>query len=416
MSTVSPAATAEPGTKPVFPGGRLTSVDALRGFDMAWIVGAGPFVQSFLGIDRNPVTEFLHEQLEHVRWGGFHFYDLIYPLFVFLVGVSIVFSLDRAREKESRGTLVLRILRRGLIIYLLNFIFNGGFAIHWPHMRVASGVLALIAASYVIAGLLYVFFADRLRVLAGITAALLLGYWALLGLTPFPDFHLDKTTVEALAVKAGSHSPAAIAAVVPERVSGVYEEGRNLSNYLDFRFLPGRLLNGYYESQGLLSPITGATVCLLGIFAGRLLKQPSIAPRRKVVLLAVGGVAAIGVGLLWSLEFPIVKKLWSSTFCLVAGGCSALLLSLFYLIVDVWEWRGWCQPFVWIGMNPITLYLLSSLVSFPKIAERLVGGDVHDYLERHVTGTGAALGAFTSFLLVVLLARFLHHRKIFIRV
>ena len=395
---------------------RLTSVDALRGFDMAWILGAGPLVQSFARINRNAVTVFLDEQFEHVRWEGFHFYDLIYPLFVFLVGVSIVFSFDRKRSAEPRSVLIGRILRRGFLLYILNFIFNGGFSAHWPNMRVASGVLAMIAAAYVIAALLYLFFAERLKILAGITLALLLGYWALLGLTPFPDFHLDKATVERLAAQAGSHSPGAIAAMVPERISGVYEEGRNLSNYVDFRVIPGRMLDVYYENQGVLSPLPAAAVCLMGIFAARLLKSTSIERRRKVLVLALAGFVAIGLGVLWGIEFPIVKKLWSSSYCLVSGGGSALLLAIFYLVVDVWEWRGWCQPFVWIGMNPITLYVLSAVVDFRGIASRLVGGDVQDFLNRSLPGSGLALSSLTALLLVVLLARFLYQRKIFLRV
>lgn len=364
----------------------------------------------------HPVGAFFDQQLEHVRWEGFHFYDLIYPLFVFLVGVSIVFSLDKTRGTVPRRSIVAKILRRGLIIYCFNFIFNGGFAVRWPDMRVASGVLAMIAAAYVIAALIYCFFGDRLKVLAGITLGLLLGYWALLGLTPFPNFHLDSATIDALAVKAGSHSPAAIASVVPERISGVYEEGRNLSNYLDYRFLPGRLLNRYYESQGLLSPIPAATVCLLGIFAARLLKSRSIDPRRQTLWLAVGGVTAIALGLLWSVEFPIVKKLWSSSFCLLTAGCSAVLLAGFHLVVDVWGFQRWCQPLVWIGSNSIVLYLLSALVSFPRLAERLVGGNVQDLLERHLPGSGAAAIALVGFLLMMLLARFLHRHRIFLRV
>jgi predicted acyltransferase len=268
----------------------------------------------------------------------------------------------------------------------------------------------------VIAALIYLFLADHLKLVVAITVALLLGYWALLALAPFPDFRLNKPTVEALALQAGSPDPAAVAAQVPARVSGVYEEGYNFSNYLDYRFMPGRLHYGYYESQGLLSPITGAAVCLLGVLAGRLLAAGAIAPRRKVVWLAVGGVAAVGLGLLWAPAFPIVKKLWSSSYCLIAGGCSALLLAAFYLLVDVWGWRRWCTPFVWIGMNPIVLYVLSALVDFPRIAERFAGGNIKGFLNGLRPGAGAAAVALASFLLVLALARFLHRRGIFIRV
>ena len=407
---------AEDRAAPLTPSPRLVSVDALRGFDMCWIIGAGTFVQSWIGISRNPFTIFLNGQMDHVEWEGFGFYDLIYPLFVFLVGVSIVFSQDKNRGTEPRRKQVVRILRRGLILYVWNFLFNGGFSTRWPDIRVASGVLAMIAAAYVIAALIYCFFADRLKVIAGITLALLLGYWALLGLTPFPDFHLNQKTVNALAEKAGSRSPAMISAMVPERISGVYEEGYNFSNYADFRLLPGRMLNRYYESQGLLSPISASTVCLLGIFAARLLKFQAIEPRRRVLWLAVGGIAAILLGALWSLEFPIVKKLWSSSFCLITAGCGALLLAVFNLIVDVWGFQRWCQPLVWIGSNSIVLYLLSRFVNFRDLAKHLVGGNVEDFLNRLLPGSGAAAIELAALLLMVLVARFLHHRRIFLRV
>lgn len=394
----------------------MVAVDALRGFDMIWILGAGPFVQSFARINRNVVTDFLDRQLDHVRWEGFRFYDLIYPLFVFLVGVAIVLSFDRVRRTEAKRALVGRILRRGAVLFCLNFVFNGGFSTPWPNIRVASGVLALIAASYVIAALVYAFLADRLKVIATIVGALLLGYWALLAWAPYPDFHLDRATVEALAAKAGSHDPAAIAAVVPERTSGGYEEGKNFSNYVDFRFMPGRMHYGYYESQGLLSPIPGAAVCLLGVLAARWLTAAGIASRRKAGGLAVAGLIAVGLGLVWSAEFPIVKKLWSSSFCLVAGGCSALLLAAFYLVIDVWEWRRWCTPFVWIGMNPIVLYVLSALADFPKIAARFAGGDVAAFLDGLLPGAGASFASLVTLLLMVLLARFLYQRRIFLKV
>ena len=163
---VTTANRSEDRAVPLSPTPRLVSVDALRGFDMCWIIGAGTFVQSWLGIARNPFTVFLNRQLDHVQWGGFGFYDLIYPLFIFLVGVSIVFSQDKTRGTEPRRKQVVRILRRGLTLYLLNFLFNGGFTTRWPDIRVASGVLALIAAAYTIAALIYCFFADRLKIIA----------------------------------------------------------------------------------------------------------------------------------------------------------------------------------------------------------------------------------------------------------
>lgn len=392
------------------------SVDALRGFDMFWIIGAATLVRAFGELGDNRATRFLSTQLEHAQWEGLRFYDTIYPLFLFLIGVSIVFSLDRSTDGGDRGPVVRRILRRGLVLYVLNFLYNGGFASTWPDMRIVSGVLAMIAASYVLAALIYCYFGRHLKILAAITAGLLLANWAILGLVPFPDFRLEASVVDALAKQAGSSNPAAVSAVVTQRVAGTYEEAHNVSNYLDYRFIPGKMPNRYYENQGLLSPLSAVTLCLGGIFAGRLLKNSRIVPRRKVLWLLVGGVGAIAVGCLWGLELPIVKKLWTSSFCLVTGGYSALLLGAFYLVVDVWEFQRWCRPFVWIGANPITIYLIVEVVNFQRIAERLVGGDIRNGFNRLAHGLGGLVVALVSLSLVLLLLRFLYQRKIFLRV
>ncbi|MEJ1971813.1 MAG: hypothetical protein WDM96_04765 [Lacunisphaera sp.] len=166
----------------------------------------------------------------------------------------------------------------------------------------------------------------------------------------------------------------------------------------------------------MLSPLCASTICLMGVFAARLLKLRTLNSRRKALGLVLGGMAAIAIGLAWGIEFPLVKKLWTSSFCLVAGGYASILLAGFYLVVDVWGFQRWCQPFVWIGTNPITLYLLSSLVSFTKIAERLVGGDVRDLFNHLLPGSGTTMLLSVALLLVILLARFLHRHRIFLRV
>jgi predicted acyltransferase len=205
-------------------------------------------------------------------------------------------------------------------------------------------------------------------------------------------------------------------ALVPARTVGLYEEGRNLSNYLDFRYMPGRKLNVYYENQGLLSPLSGTAVCLLGIFAGRWLKLAGVAPRRKTFCLLAASAVAIAIGLAWSLQFPIIKKLWSPSYCLVSAGLSGTLLAIFYLVVDVWNFKRWCQPFVWIGMNAITIYMVVGVVDIRRIASRLAGGEVMTFFDRFADGAGAVGLSAASLLLVFALARSLHRRKIFLRV
>lgn len=196
---------------------------------------------------------------------------------------------------------------------------------------------------------------------------------------------------------------------------GCYEEGRNLSNYLDYRYLPGRKINGAYESQPLLGILGVVSACLLGVLAGLWLRCGGD-ERRKVVGLVLAGVAGLALGWLWGLQFPVVKKLWSPSFVLVAGGCSALLLGIFYWIVEIRKRQTWCQPFVWIGMNPITIYLAHNIIDFPKLAARLAGGDVQAWLDLHLAkGAGGLLLAAVELSLTFLLVRFLYVRKIFIR-
>src|SRR6185295_18139822 len=117
------------------------------------------------------------------------------------------------------------------------------------------------------------------------------------------------------------------------------------------------------------------------IFAGLLLQSANVCDHRKVIYLVSFGLAGVLIGFLWGIQFPVVKKIWTSSFVLVAGGYSAMLLGVFYLVVDVWKKQAWCQPFVWIGMNSITIYLTSNIIGgFRKLAGRFVGGDIQNAL------------------------------------
>lgn len=395
--------------------GRLRSIDALRGFDMFWIVGAGAIVEALGKTSDNAVTTFLTMQLTHCEWEGFRFYDLIFPLFLFIVGISIVFSLDRALESGGRAGVFGRVIRRGLLLYALGVIYSGGLSRPWPHVQL-SGVLCRIAACYVLAAFIYLFIRSP-KGLAIAAVLLLVGYWALLTFVPIPDLPLKQDVVEETARSIGSDSPFAIAAAIPERVRGLYTEGRNLTNFVDFLFLPGRKANVYYLNEGLLSALPATALSLFGILAGLLLKDTSVAPAQKIVRLLVLGTASIVIGLLWSFQFPLIKRIWTSSFVLVASGLSAWMLALFYYLVDIRNWKLWCEPFVWIGCNALTVYLTARFVPFREIATRFVGGDVEIFMDTHIAeGFGSVVIAAMSLLLVVLFARFLYRRKIFIRV
>jgi predicted acyltransferase len=307
--------------------------------------------------------------------------------------------------RDGLAAALWRILRRSIMLYLLGIFASGGLTNRWPDVAM-GGVLQRIAACYFFAATFYCFFGRRPKAMVAIAGVLLVGYWAIVTLVFFPDLKL-----------VGSTNPATISRAVTNRIHGVYEEGRNLTNYLDFRFLPGRKAQGYYINEGLLSTIPAIAICLFGTFAGRLLTDDRVKPGHKVGWLMLAGIAAIGIGLLWSLQFPLIKRIWTSSFCLVATGYASMMLGLFYLVVDVWKLRMWCQPFVWIGTNPITIYLMAPIIGFSKVAERLVGGDVKAFFDARVMpGFGGLVVALVGLGLAILLCGFLYRKKIFLRV
>ena len=401
-----------PAPAPASP--RLTSLDAFRGFDMFWILGADSLVYALHGMSPNPVTRFLALELDHAEWAGFHFYDLIFPTFVFIMGVSTVFSLTRILEREGRPTAIRRILVRGLLLFILGLIYSGGLMKPWPDMRL-MGVLNRIALCYVFGGLAFCFL--RPRALAVLAAALLLGYWALMALVPFPDVRPVPGAETVITKETGFTDVGQLNMASTHMLRGSFVQGVNLANYIDQRYLPGRKYDGTYDPEGILSTLPAFVTGLFGIFAGLLLRRQDVPGERRAMILIAAGFASVAVGLLWGLEFPVIKKLWTSSYVLVAGGCSSILLGLFFWIIDVRKITRWSRPFVWIGMNPITLYMASALLGgFPDVAERLAGGSLSRFLDVHVAaGCGALAVSIVGVLLFVLLARFLYKRAIFIR-
>jgi predicted acyltransferase len=360
---------------------RLLSLDALRGFDMFWIVGAEELVrglQKFSG--DGGLLGLIAQQLHHQAWAGFRFEDLIFPLFVFIAGVSLVFSLDKTLRQTDRRTATFRIIRRAALLYFFGILYYGGFSTPFEKIRLL-GVLQRIALCYLFAGLLFCYL--KPKALVGAFVGLLVGYWALMSFVP-----------------------------VPGHGAGNFAEGANLANYVDQQYLPLRKHDGDHDPEGLLSTLPAIGSCLLGVFAALILKNPAFSDRKKVTHLALGGLACLAAGWLWHLNFPVIKKLWTSSFVLVAGGYSCLLLAAFYQVIDVWKFQRWAQPFVWIGVNPITIYFGGKFIDFEGMAKLFVGGPV-----------GAALGQYGELVLALAslgfgfwFLRFLYQRRIFLRV
>ena len=369
------------------PRGRLMSVDALRGFTMFWIVGADELVEALHNIHDRGFLRNLARQLEHKSWEGFSFYDLIFPLFLFIVGFSITLSLPRLVAREGRGGAVQHILARSAILFALGIFYNGGLLKPLEDIRYV-GVLQRTALCYAAAGLLCL--GLRPRGLVGVVVAILLGYWALLAWVPVPGY-----------------GPPTL------------EQGSNLVDWLDLHYLPGGLYQPDHDPEGLLSTLPAVVSCLVGVLAGFALLAPTATPdlRRRLRNLALAGAAMVGLGFLWHLRFPIIKELWTSSFVLVAGGYSCLLLAFFGWQMDVRGRRRWAQPFVWLGLNPIFIYLVTNVVSFHTLAERLVGGDLNDILdERIIDGAGDLLVSLVGLAMVVALAYGMHRRKVYLKV
>jgi predicted acyltransferase len=354
---------------------RLTSLDALRGFDMFWIMGGDMIVRSLPKIQESSFTRGLAGQMEHCEWAGFHFYDLIFPLFVFIVGVSLVFSISRMLERSGRLATVKRIFVRSIVLFLLGVFYMGGIANGFTNVYFA-GVLHRIAVAYFFAALIFCFF--RTRAMIAICVSLLIGYWALMTFIPVPGI--------------GAPSLA--------------EPGKNLAHYIDDLYLPGRRFEGTF-----LSTMAAVANCLLGVFGGLLLKNAEMPNQRKVYWLFAGGALSLAVGFIWSLHFPIIKLLWTSSYVLVACGYFAILLGIFIQIIEIWSFRRWAQPFVWLGTNAITIYIVANVANFHRLALRFVGGDIRIVLGNFADLAQAIVG--TAFALCVV--HFLYRRKIFLR-
>lgn len=370
----------------ITPSTRVESIDALRGFDMFWILGGEHLVVSLhRASESQGFTGLSHvaEQMDHVAWEGFHFYDLIFPLFVFLMGVSTVFSLTKVIQTKGKGAAYWRVIRRFALLYLLGLFYHGAMSRDGgPETFRYMGVLHRIAICYLFGGILFINL--RFRGLLIAAFVLLVGYWAAMTFVP-----------------------------VPGGEAGNYAEGLNLANYVDIHYLGGYKWDGDWDPEGILSSLPAIASGLLGIFAGFLIRRQDLTSIQRVGYLVGAGLLCLALGYGWSFQFPIVKKLWSSSFVLVAGGWSYLLVALFYLVIDVWKVKFWSRPFVWIGMNCITVYMASNLVDgFQGLVRRVV----HQPAVDGMGAWGDLVITLLGLLLAIAFCRYLYKRQIFIRV
>lgn len=364
-------------------GTRVASIDALRGFSMFWIIGGGIVFRSLDQIFNHPVTAFIGIQLKHVKWLGFHFEDLIMPLFIFIVGVAVPFSIsNRLKRGQSRGRIYLHIVKRTAVLYLLGVMLgSGGLHFNWPEMDWV-GVLHRIAVCYFFAAVLLMH--TKWQTQAIVTAALLLLYWAALTLVPVPG-----------------HGPGVI---TPEGC---------LPAYIDQQFLPGKISEAFYgygDSNGILPTLASVSTVLLGALTGHWLRS-NRPDNHKVTGLALAGLISLSVGYAWGQLFPVIRLLWTGSMVLFAAGLSLLLLTLFYWLIDVRGYKKWAFGFVVIGMNAIAVYVATRVFVAHRIGRVFVGG-----LSKWCGEWNGFINAVAGVTVIWLVLWWMYRRKLFIKI
>jgi len=349
---------------------------------MFWIIGGDDLVSTMLEKSRNPLVKSISDNLtSHAPWVGFHFYDMIFPLFLFIAGVALPYAISKQLERgKTRQQLAIAILKRTVVLFVCGLIYNGLLRFNGiEHLRI-MGVLQRQALGYGAAALIYLY-APKTRQQIGIAAALLLGYWAAMALIHVPGFP-----------------------------RGTMTETGNLANYIDRAlFKPGQLYRSYGDPEGPFSTIPAIATAILGVLAGKWLRTEN-EKQKKAAGLLLAGIGLIAAGAVWGMWFPIIKKIWTSSYVLYAGGWSLLLLALFYYIIDVKQYKKWSLFFVVIGVNPLTIYLMQEFVNFEEIAKFFFEGAL-----KHAHSIAPVLFVASVIAIKWLVLRFLDKQKIYLR-
>jgi predicted acyltransferase len=366
----------EENTKPK----RVMSIDALRGFDMFWITGGDAFFIALCTFFGTPFFTSLAKQLDHPAWSGFHFYDIIFALFLFIVGLSLPFSISKRMERgESKKILYSHIIKRTILLYLLGLVYNGLFNFNFETLRY-TGVLHRIAITYMFASIIILNVRQKYLIIWALTITLV--YWLIILLIPVPGFGAYNLTPEG-----------------------------NLSAYLDQKFLPGSFCcYKFGDNEGILTHIPAAVNVLVGALIGfQLLKKDT--NRSKIIKFLISGSSLVVVALLWNIIYPINKYLWTGSFVSLTCGISILAFCLFYWLIDVKGYTKWAFPFKVIGMNSITIYVLQGVFDFGIMAKIFIHG--------FYTHMGAFQIPFYELCIITvkwLFLYFLYKKKIFLKV
>jgi predicted acyltransferase len=357
---------------------RLYSLDALRGFDMFWITG-GSLLATFIAGKTG--AGWLETQMDHVKWAGFHFYDLIFPLFMFISGVAIIFALKSKLEKNvPRGKLARKAFWRMVVLILLGIFYNGTFRNGFAGGRIAS-VLGQIGIGYFVASLI-VIYTHTMKARLIWLGSILTGYGIVQLLIPVPGFGAGVLTPEGC-----------------------------INGYIDRMLLPGRLYGHIFDPEGILCCLSAPAVTLFGTIAGSILRNKKTSDWNKIGYMTATGTSLIILALVLSTFYPVIKSCWTSPFDILTGGIGFLLISLFYLIIDHWGFKSWAFYFRIIGMNSIFIYLLSSIIDINRVARSFVG-----WIAKPLGDSGHLVTIIGGLAMIWLLLYYMYKKNIFLRV
>lgn len=358
---------------------RIMSIDALRGFDMLMIIFLGQFIRNLhRGIDHS-VTGFFATQFRHPEWYGFHFYDIIMPLFLFMVGAVIPYSMSRIRENSiDYKPVYKRLTRRFVILFILGWIVQGNILdLDLDTFYVFSNTLQAIAVGYVFSSLAYIHLSKKGRYILFVVC--LVGY-ALILTVPY----------------------------VPGVGRSVIRPDANFAYYFD-QLIMGRF-NNEKQYTWLLTGLGFTATTLSGLFAGEIIKSNMSRPKVARTLV-IWGVTGVVLGLLWGIWHPIVKKLWTSSFVLFSSGLCFLLMALFYWVIDIKGYRKWAFFLRVIGMNAITAYVLSHVIDFSAVSEYIIYG-----FNQYLPAIYPAMTSLAGFGLLYALLWYMYKNKTFVKV
>ncbi len=324
---------------------RLAWLDILRGFDMFWIIGGGTLLTAVIDYLGWSSLEPVKRNLQHTQWIGFTAWDLIFPLFIFISGAAIPFSFKKYLLSNQKKRLYLKVVRRAAVLIFLGFLYNGLLkTLDFANVRYLS-VLGLIGLAYLWASIIVINFKPRGQ--AAVAAVILIAYYIIMSFVPVPDFgHPD------LAAKDG-----------------------NFASYIDRLIVPGKLIFGTSDPEGLLMSFPASVLAVAGALTGELFRNQNISHYRKFFCIFATGIICLLAGTAWGTFFPIIKKLWTSSFVVYTIGWSLLLTAVFYLVVDIWKIKKVFFPFMLIGVNPLTIYLCAHrVIDFQYTAKFFFGG------------------------------------------